>query len=392
MNNTFEDYLVTSVSADIAEEAEAQALTSGDNSQENTSTNPTSRPLRRGFSLGGSMLGIPREDEDPYDILPNPRVEDAADEAPSRETALNGLGAVIEQAFNGGIERFVGIPNVGIVFVRNLDASRPARRRKWKRRLSDDECIQLVEEEKKDDDPCPICMEQKTNMMRLIHRERRDGDGKENKCKTPLCFECMQMCIRTQSLDEGESVLKPQCPCCRGEIYKAVYNNVVLDLVNFEPGSTTSATLDDAERAGLKFCFNQVRNEAGGSYVLDWGIAGPNPGYDLRDDYTNVKRSTEWHNIWRFILFNEMRNMHEPNLPTRSALLKAVEEKLKSIGEWTAFPPVYRLSFSQLVEKKANASKRSAAVVDLSTTTTVKLKTKRKRKDEYTTNRKKRST
>lgn len=252
--------------------------------------------------------------------------------------------------------------------------------RLYARRLTNDECLRAVEEGGvTGEDACPICLEEKMKQpVQLIHHDKRGGDGKANLCKTAMCFSCLQDCIKTQK-PQQRGLIRPQCPCCRGPIFKAVTltkPNVVLDIPNFHP-LTYGDLLRDAMRLRLAFCFDRISSEIGGQVIVDWTIRAPVQRLSEASNPFSAQL-----NDWRTIYKNAGDNRYHArnkNFPTQREIMEAVKQKLNELNERSDLPSVYRLSLEDyVVEQKTKAE--LSTVVDL--TDSPKRKKRKKAKKE----------
>ena len=213
-----------------------------------------------------------------------------------------------------------------------------------------DECIRLVGEHtenlaKDADDTCMLCCENKVE-VELIHSVCKGGDGKAHKClNNRFCKSCITQTIAAQ--ETRQSVVIPQCPCCRGRVSKMVQldDNVVLDLPPFKPESSNSI-LANARRNKLLVAYNGtgiLQGDTGDVNVSEWKILAP---YHVEGDkskvetYTRVKR--DWYEIWNVTAF-AMMNPSVTGWPDQKMLLRSINIKLKEINrsDFRWLPKVY---------------------------------------------------
>lgn len=251
-------------------------------------------------------------------------------------------------------------------------------KRKFEKRLTDKECLRAVEEGGvKGEDACPICLDEKMKQpVQLIHFDKKKGDGKANLCKTAMCFSCLQACIKSQNPQE-RGLICPQCPCCRGNIYKAVLlskPNVVLKLPAFQP-LTYGDLLRDAMRLRLAFCFDRISSETGGRGIVDWTIRAPVQRLSEASNPFSAQL-----NDWRTIYNNAGDNRYHArnqNFPSEMELMVALKQKLDDLNEHSHLPKVYRLSWEDYLRDKKEKAEL-ATVVDL--TDSPKRKKRKKNK------------
>ncbi|MAD25245.1 MAG: hypothetical protein CMO44_13835 [Verrucomicrobiales bacterium] len=251
--------------------------------------------------------------------------------------------------------------------------------RLYARRLTNDECLRAVEEGGvTGEDACPICLEEKMKQpVQLIHHDKRGGDGKANLCKTAMCFSCLQDCIKTQK-PQQRGLIRPQCPCCRGNIYKAVTltePNVVLDIPNFHP-LTYGVLLRDAARLSLTFGYDRLRREAGGWNITKWAIQTP---VESRAKIY-MKAYTQWNALFNNAGSTMFRSQFQ-NFPEQREIMEALKRKIEKLNELSNIPRVLRLTLEDyLAEEKAKAARNT--VVDLTDSPKKKKRKKAKAVEE----------
>ena len=250
--------------------------------------------------------------------------------------------------------------------------------RLYARRLTNEECIRAVEEGGvKGEDACPICLDEEMKQpVQLIHFEKRSGPRKANLCKTAMCFSCLQNCIKSQK-PQQRGLIRPQCPCCRGDIYKAVTlskPNVVLNLPAFKP-LTYGDLIVDATRLSLTFNVDRTRHEAGGYIINNWRILTPVESASP-SNMMFVDSHEDWEALFNTSGVTQFRlNSVYNNFPTQREIFVALKQKLDELNERGDIPSVYRLSLEEyLAEEKAKAARNT--VVDL-TDSPVKKKRKK---------------
>ena len=255
------------------------------------------------------------------------------------------------------------------------------RRRVFAKRLTNAECIRTVEEnDVTGEDACPICMEEKMkHPVRLIHHDKRGGDGKANLCKTAMCFSCLQDCIKSQKPQRFSDLIRPQCPCCRGDIYKAVTltkPNVVLDLPTFRP-LTYDDLFRDATRLQLTLNNDRIRHEAGGYVINEWRILTPVESVSP-SNLTLVDSHDDFETLYNTVGGREFRSRCPyRNFPNEREIMEALCKKIGQLNEHSNIPRVYRLSLEvYLAEQKAKAT----SVVDLTDSPVKKKGPKRKKR------------
>lgn len=288
------------------------------------------------------------------------------------------MEVVLVNSTNGASANSQGPPR--LVGVHVTTRRRAAPKRKFEKRLTDEECLRAVEEGGvTGKDACPICLdEQMKQPVQLIHFDKKEGDGKANFCKTAMCFSCLQDCIKSQK-PQDRGLIRPQCPCCRGNVYKAVplsKPNVVLNLPTFQT-LTYADLLRDAMRLRLTFCFDRISSETGGQTVVDWTIRAPVQRLSEASNPFSAQLS-DWRTIYEnagsrgYRLFNR-------NFPEQREIMEALKQKLNELNERSDLPSVYRLSLDDyVVEQKTKAE--LFTVVDL--TDSPKKKKRKKAKKE----------
>lgn len=215
---------------------------------------------------------------------------------------------------------------------------------------SNNECIRLVGEHteklaKDADDTCMLCCENKVE-VELIHSVCKGGDGKEKNClNNRFCKSCITQTIAAQ--ETRQSVIIPQCPCCRGRVSKMVQldDKVVLDLPPFKP-QTFTEILRNARRNKLVFCYNGtgISPESNGTVnVSKWELLAPSSvEADKAKKATYTRTKASWSEIWAATAFSMIRN-EVTGWPDQKMLLRAINIKLKEMNrsDFSWLPKVY---------------------------------------------------
>ncbi len=287
------------------------------------------------------------------------------------------MEVVLVNSTNGASANSQGPPRLVGVHVTTRRRATP--KRKFEKRLTDEECLRAVEEGGvTGEDACPICLyEEMKQPVQLIHFDIKSGDGKANLCKTAMCVSCLQDCIKSQKPQE-HGLIRPQCPCCRGNIYKAVTltkPNVVLNLPAFQP-LTYGTLLRDATRLSLTFGYDRIRREAGGWNITKWAIQTPVESHTKI--YMHVY--TNWHAVYHVTgsLTLTWRSEFQ-NFPEQREIMVALKKKLDELNERSDLPIVYRLSLEDYITRYKTKAELST-VVDL--TDSPKKKKRKKAKKE----------
>lgn len=213
-----------------------------------------------------------------------------------------------------------------------------------------EDCIRLVEEHTEklaedDDGSCMLCCENKVE-VELIHSVCKGGDGKEHHClNNRFCKSCITKSIAAQ--ETKQSVIIPQCPCCRGRVSKMVEldNNVVLDLPPFKP-EAYGVVLKNARLNRLVFSYNGTGITPGSNgrvTVSKWELLAPSSvESDKAKVATYTRTKTSWTEIWNATMYS-MMNMDVIGWPDQKMLLRAINIKLKEMNrsDFRWLPKVY---------------------------------------------------
>jgi len=265
------------------------------------------------------------------------------------------LEAFVIQAFESGMAGRNGTTttvvdvtseNTGSAETQVVPTPKPKRYRVPK----NEDCIRLVEEHTKkltedDDGSCMLCCENKVE-VELIHSVCKGGDGKEHHClNNRFCKSCITQSIAAQ--ETRQSVIIPQCPCCRGRVSKMVQldNNVVLDLPPFKPESY-GVILKNARLHRLVFSYNGTgitEGSTGTINVSKWELLAPSSvEADKAKVATYTRTKASWSEIWNATMFS-MMNMDVIGWPDQKMLLRAINIKLKEMNrsDFRWLPKVY---------------------------------------------------
>lgn len=239
-----------------------------------------------------------------------------------------------------------------------------APKRKRYRVPSNQECIRLVEAHTKGmadgaDRTCILCWENNVD-VELIHSEVRGGNGKEHKClNNKFCKSCIEQCIAAQ--ETKQSVIIPQCPCCKQRVSKMVQleDKTVLDLPPFQP-ERSSVIFANATKAKLVFAYNVggFHDDNPKTDITKWEILAP---YSVEAD-TVKRRNYKYTKVsWNGICTRTLYAMIDEDVtgwPDMKMLLRSINIKLKEINasnlSW--LPKVYGGSLT--VPKKKSLQKK----------------------------------
>lgn len=239
-----------------------------------------------------------------------------------------------------------------------------APKRKRYRIPNNKDCIRLVEAHTKGlskgaDSTCILCCENNVD-VELIHSEVRGGNGKEHKClNNRFCKSCIEQSIAAQ--ETKQSVIIPQCPCCKQRVSKMVQleDKTVLDLPPFQP-ERSSVIFANATKAKLVFAYNVADDDPMSTTtdITKWEVLAP---FSVESD-TVKRRNYKYIKVsWYAISTRTLYAMIDEDVtgwPDMKMLLRSINIKLKEINEsnlnW--LPKVYGGSLT--VPKKKSLRKR----------------------------------
>jgi len=242
------------------------------------------------------------------------------------------------QAMMRGLSRRNGTTTTVIDVTSENNASAETQvvpKRKRYRVPTNEECLRLVESHTKElgkdvDTTCMLCCDNKVQ-VELIHSVCKGGDGKENNClNNRFCKSCIEQSIAAQ--ETRQSVILPQCPCCKQRISKMVQleDNVVLNLPPFKPEGV-QAVLRNAQDANLVFAYNATGTSPNVK-VLKWEILARDfveADVAKEESYRLIK--TIWPTIWNHTMYS-MVDQHVIGWPDCRMMLRAINIKLKEIN------------------------------------------------------------